>query len=578
VERIPAFELVLAPGRNIYQDIYFGEHDAIKLDTKSNTWISAVSRVPNSQNDVMNVFVYMADNAAGQFEMDVRAQYTNNNGIILETGGKNLAKTTDADGKTIYAINGLTATGMSTINRIFAKAQSVDVVDAYIDHIIVQQVRAGVVINTFYFDCDHRNANMEFYTLPSSSKKVENREQKVYLLLGEGTEAANLVSENRDVAVALQYTTISGGNQTFASRYIYITDQQYQSIQAGDMIELTFNESYVKEITGLLIATSGNVKAQVEMACVDNYSVDPTSGAKRMLNHFSISEGVSVQNQTATMPVSSGNSVEILDVEFVTALSDTYLESGTGDAIIMVVNYTDRQGVQRERVVPDIREYVISGADAFATGSTTRIRLLLRNVASVQSLQLMPYNADPQITAGWKPSQILVMLGADGSVQRVTRSIDKYIYEDKQLDMDNEITGAMVGGIKVTLSNLIVTTDVAATNESGQYGNSYRINSAANQSVSLTVASGASVKCAVSVSNSKEGYLVKAEQAEGLKDISESIQGTEEGFILVMPENTSGQDQSYSITIYSAENEEISVEIIVTVKSAEITPPSTDET
>ena len=567
VERIPAFELVLVPGRNIYQDIYFGEHDAIKLDTKSNTWISAVSRVPDSQNDVMNVFVYMADNAAGQFEMDVRAQYTNNNGIILETGGKNLTKTTDADGKTVYAINGLTATGMSTINRIFAKAQSVDVVDAYIDHIIVQQVRTGVVINTFYFDCDHRNANMEFYTLPSSSKKVENREQKVYLLLGEETEAANLVSENRDVAVALRYTTISGGNQTFASRYIYITDQQYQSIQAGDMIELTFNESYVKEITGLLIATSGNVKAQVEMACVDNYSVDPTSGAKRMLNHFSISEGVSVQNQTATMPVSSGNSVEILDVEFVTALSDTYLESGTGDAIIMVVNYTDRQGVQRERVVPDIREYVISGADAFATGSTTRIRLLLRNVASVQSLQLMPYNADPQITAGWKPSQILVMLGADGSVQRVTRSIDKYIYEDKQLDLDNEITGAMVGGIKVTLSNLIVTTDVAATNESGQYGNSYRINSAANQSVSLTVASGASVKCAVSVSNSKEGYLVKAEQAEGLKDISGSIRETEEGFILVMPENTSGQDQSYSITIYSAENEEISVEIIVTVKS-----------
>jgi hypothetical protein len=344
------------------------------------------------------------------------------------------------------------------------------------------------------------------------------------------------------------------------------------------MIELTFNESYVREITGLMIATSGNVKAQVEMACVDNYSLDSASGAKRLLSHFSIAEGVSVQNQMATLSVSSGNPVEILDVEFVTAMSDTYLESGTGDPILMVVNYTDRQGVRRELVVPDIREYVISGADAFATGSTTRIRLLLRNVASVQSLQLMPYNADPQITAGWKPSQILVMLGADGSVQRVTRSIDKYIYEDKQLDLDNEITGAMVGGIKVTLSNLIVTTDVAATNESGQYGNSYRINSAANQSVSLTVASGASVKCAVSVSNSKEGYLVKAEQAEGLKDISESIQEIEKGFILVMPQNTSGQDQSYSITIYSAENEEISVEIIVTVKSEDVESPSTEKT
>jgi hypothetical protein len=32
---------------------------------------------------------------------------------------------------------------------------------------------------------------------------------------------------------------------------------------------LTFNESYVKDITGVLIATSGNVKAQIDMACVD---------------------------------------------------------------------------------------------------------------------------------------------------------------------------------------------------------------------------------------------------------------------------------------------------------------------
>ena len=36
-----------------YQEIYFSEHEAIKLDTKTNTWISAVSRIPNSQNDVI---------------------------------------------------------------------------------------------------------------------------------------------------------------------------------------------------------------------------------------------------------------------------------------------------------------------------------------------------------------------------------------------------------------------------------------------------------------------------------------------------------------------------------------------
>jgi hypothetical protein len=119
---------------------------------------------------------------------------------------------------------------MSSLNKVYVKAQSAELVDAYIDHMIVQQVRAGVVINTFYLDCEHRNSEMEFYALPTSIQGTETDEQKVYLMLGDETEAANLIAENRDVAVALQYTTVSGGNQVFTSRYIYVTDQQYQSI------------------------------------------------------------------------------------------------------------------------------------------------------------------------------------------------------------------------------------------------------------------------------------------------------------------------------------------------------------
>jgi hypothetical protein len=280
VDKIPAFELFLPTDRNIYQEIYFGEHEAIKLDAKTNTWISAVSRVPNSQNDVMNVFVYMADDARGSFSIDIRAQYTNSNGVVLESGSRGLSKMTDTEGKTIYCVNGLTATGMSALNKVYVKAQSANTVDAYIDHVIVQQVRSGVVINTFYLDCEHRNAEMQFYALPSSTQSTQNDEQKVYLMLGEETEAANLVAENRDVAIALQYTTVSGGSQVFTSRYIYATDQQYQAIKAGDVLELTFNESYVKDITGLLVATSGNIKAQIDMACVNCYVVDTAGGSR----------------------------------------------------------------------------------------------------------------------------------------------------------------------------------------------------------------------------------------------------------------------------------------------------------
>ena len=571
VDKIPAFELFLPTDRNIYQEVYFNEHEAIKLDAKTNTWISTVTRVPNSQNDVMNVLVYMADDASGKFDIDVRAQYTNNTGMVLETGAKSLTRMTDAEGRIVYAVNGLTATGMSALNKLFVKAQSSELVAAYVDHAIVQQVRAGVVINTFYIDCDHRNAETEFYALPDSTQVGDGSEQKVTLVLGDQTEAANLVAENRDIAIALQYTTISGGGQIFTSPYIYVTDQQYQAIKAGQLLELTFKESYVKDITGILIATSGNVNAQVDMACVDCYKAD-AAGTMQLLKHFAIPTGAAVKNQTVTLPVVTNSSVEILDIQFVTAPSDAYLESGTNDAIVMVLVYTDNQGVQKELVVPDIRNFVISEGAAFSTGSTTRVRLLLQDIVSVQSLQLMPYNADPQITAGWKPSQITVFLGANGALQTVSRSLDTYIYEDKALNPDSVITGDMVGGLKVNLSNIILSADVTATNASGNYGNSYRVSSVSNKTVSLTVSSGANVKVHMTISNSQQSYAVKAEQTDGLQDIGTAISKTEDGFNLTMPQNTSGQDQSYRITVWSLENENITVVIEVIVKSEN--PPS----
>ena len=591
VDKVPAFNLFLPTGRNIYQEIYFTEHEAIKLDTKDNTWISTVSRVPNSRNDTLNVFVYPAEDVSGVFELDVRAQYTDANGTVLETGAKNLTKGTDAEGKTVYSVNGLTATSMSTLNRLHMKAQSYDVVDAYMDHAIVQQVRAGVIVNTFYLDCEHRNAEMEFYAIPNDARNPDVREQRVLIALGDNTEAANLVSENRDLAVALRYTTTTSTTQEFTSKYIYITDQQYAAIKAGDMIELTFNESFLQNVTGVQIVANGNVKAELDMVCVDNFGVDTANETRTLMKHFSFPTGATIENQIATLKPSEEESVEVVDIQFVTAAADAYLESGTDAPIIMVVGYTDNQGVHRETVVKDIRNNVVSEGEAFATDSTTNIRLLLRDVASVQYLQLMPYDQDPKTTAVWKPSQIVVSVGTDGALQKASRAVDEYIYEKTELDLDNEITGEMVGGAKFNLSNIIVEAEVAATNETQNYGTSYRVTSTTNKSVALTVPSAAFVRAKVKVTNTEQGYAVKAEQTDGQRDISGLVDDNPDrsGFVLQMPENKTGQDQTYRITISSSENEKIAVVIDVTVKhdpeetkpsepSTNPTEPSTDPT
>jgi hypothetical protein len=199
---------------------------------------------------------------------------------------------------------------------------------------------------------------------------------------------------------------------------------------------------------------------------------------------------------------------------------------------------------------------------------------MIRDIESVQSLQLMPYNADPQITAGWKPSKISVLLGAEGSIQNVTRSLNSYVYEDKQIDPETEITGETLGGVKVNLSNIILTADVVATNDSGSYGNSYRVSSVANKTIAMTVPSGANVKFKVTVSNSRDGFTAKAEQLSGVQDISEQITLTENGFVLTVPENTTGQEQSYRVTVSSKENGNIAVVVEVTVTSKPVSEPA----
>jgi hypothetical protein len=95
------------------------------------------------------------------------------------------------------------------------------------------------------------------------------------------------------------------------------------------------------------------------MACVDCYAVDTTGGIRQLLKHFSIPTGATVKNQTVTLPVLSNSSVEILDIQFMTALSDANLESGTNDPIAMVLGYTNRQGVQKELVVPNLNTLAI---------------------------------------------------------------------------------------------------------------------------------------------------------------------------------------------------------------------------
>ncbi|MCR5419100.1 MAG: hypothetical protein K6E84_09320 [Lachnospiraceae bacterium] len=558
----------------------------VEVKDQGSKWLAVFSREPVSQNDTLNIYVYPTEDSipVSQFGLTCKAEYTNVSGTPYVTGQVPMQKheSTGEDDKPYFYVNGITAKGIASLDALYAVGDnSFGDQNAYIDYAVIQQVRSGTVINTW-----HRAGNRG---LVSSGVRMNLQgeqtaglydRQKVLVQLSPDmlTEETKLLAEKDDIAISLRYTTTMDptGKEVF-SAYKYITDQNYTRIQPGQIIEMTFDEPYIKEITGVRIIKFGDtLKACADGVAVANYhrtnSADTDLG---LAGWYSFGEKTVLMGTPTTIEktgseLASENVIQPLRIAFTTAGAKGFTESGTDTPVRMTVGYEDAYKKVREVTFSDITKFITDrDVHSFQTGQTQEICLLTAGMQKVRYVILEPYNSlaeDGSVTtgdlvaAGWTIDQITAQLGDYGNP--VSRTVEDRIYEGQPK--------------KINLTNMSMTVSAYFYSE---IINSNDIRTVTDRDADFTIASDVSVFFRPELYGSDEGMNVTVlrkvgdtkETVSGMLSSAENEKTKKTEYTFTPERNYTGDNVVYYVTFESKENEAVHVTFTVTVQPEEVT-------
>ena len=404
-------------------EIDFTENSIEWADSVKGQISSVTSRLPRSADDSLNVYVYLQESgdapaSLSGITMEAGAQYSR------VYGGFSRVEQTlvpgENDGRKMFYGLGVPASGIDALNRLDLVAYYNDMSTSGmvpVDYAIVQQVRSGVVINTYRIDFTGADAAADSKGVSREPEAKADRSafrQTVSLsfgsLLGDGgsqtvggMDTLRLTPETDDVAVALRYTTTNDlTRREYESAFLYLTDQDWTELWAGRVVDLTFNEPYVKEITGIKLRGTGHSTRDMVSVSAANalaYEASGTDDGYRCTGRFSFADGVRLTTGSGdqVMICTSGNGSGIggvgeLTITFNVPTADEVPKaSENADGVIgAVLGYRDVNGVSRELSIYDLREYAVGGNSGFLPGSTVTVRMLLPNASEVRWLSLSP--------------------------------------------------------------------------------------------------------------------------------------------------------------------------------------------
>ncbi len=332
---------------------------------------SVTSRQPRSADDTLNVYVYPLQTAASSslsgVTMTAGAQYSR----VFNGFNRIETKLTlgESNGKTVFYATGLPASGINTLNKLDLVASFNDVNaggQVMLSYAIVQQIRSGVVINTFYIDfsgCDAAADSRGVSRAPSSTPaETSPSRQVVTLTLSSGMTTLQLAAASDDVAVSLLYTTTNDVyEREYESSAVYLTDQGWAELRAGGLVELTFNETNVKEVTGIRIRGTGPSTRSgvgVASAAVTLYETDEISGSEYFSGSTTFSNAIrltagqsnQIMRHTATTDTTSYIQLKL-------TAGTTNPDTGTTEEITVASGETKRQLVasgQKVTITPTV--------------------------------------------------------------------------------------------------------------------------------------------------------------------------------------------------------------------------------
>ncbi len=561
------------------------------VDSDNTKWVSVVSREPISSKDEMNIYLYMrsdADYKTG-YDLSATVEYTNIGGMIVKSTERVMNKDTSSDENMFYLL-GVEVKEMSVLNNLTIETASDRMAYAPIDYAMVQRVRSGVVIDTYYIyfaGSDPGTTNAAVKAGPSSTSQSTGESQVVTLDFGGDTKSMQLLAENRDLAVAIKYVSSAGNvgsSQTeYSSPYIFLTDQDYTTLYNGQSVDITFHEKYVKNITGIELVPTGQVAADITGAVVATYqqldsdlteNVLPTAWYSFSgMRHVEISQGTNTGALVLTNPtVSTETTADVTDVvmpvtmTIKTAAAAKDYESGTNTPIRMKLYYTGARGESQVYTVEDITKAAMTGS-SFATDGTATLKFMLTGVKSLTSVTFEPYDSDAANIAGWTPETLTIQTRSVNGTNTISREIQTRFFE------------GMAEESRVTLSNVVLAATVAVkTTTANEYSQTYNT---LNQDVNVLLAATQTMRVFPVLNGSSQGFgytlnRIGTDGSLGAEVALNADNGISiDGSNYLTLDASKLSDGNYQLTIYSKENTKLTNVVKFTKETVAATPEPT---
>lgn len=476
-------------------NINFGDNDFPIGEDES--WTSTLSREPDSKDDTLNLFVYPSTESSAtspsEYGLTGEVLFTDTlHQSAMRIDTKSMSFGEDSTGQPVFYKVGLTANYFESLTGVIVHTDTVRPVHVPINHAILQRVRDGVLIDTYYLmgagNADN-TGGVSLYTVPHPGG--ENY-QHLLLQVNEDAEYQRLVKEERDLAVALHFTTDDPYGNELRTKYIYLTDQGYTEINGGQVLDLKFSIPNLKEITGLTLVNMG----RLNLAFTDGEVIQQSlSGSVQQKWSFR-------GNMTPTKNparFSLNGTVSLLDLDLKTAASDGSVNSGTDGPIRMTVGYLDMSGNEMTRVYDDVRKFSYDER-RFESGHLDHIRLLIEDMSELRWVEFEPLSkakdgaveGSEQIAAAWKLESVAAAVDLGFQMTKIT---DKLILEKEPLRVS--FAEILLAGIVSTIQN---------ENDSGTASGDYTIPTGGALDLALNIGEG--VRIVPVIQGSRDGVYV----------------------------------------------------------------------
>jgi len=491
----------------------------------SETGFESLARVPESSDDSVNIFLYMADGAKspadGAYKLNLRLNYSS-----ISTG-KSYVRTLDSDNPGCTYIvdkerNALCFMNVSAsyLSQITSFSVSTDNETAYAKFtgIVVQHVRNNTIIDAFDLSVFGTDAASRYgITAYQGVEASTGNSQLLTVHLDELSEAFSIVAETRDIAASLIYTSSqdpSAKKMEYSSKNVFASDGGTYAVGGGSMITFNFNESYIDEIVGVRLTSLNGASCVVDSAVLECYEID-SNGVSSLSKYVSfnpkediIVNGSNILSPTDKYDPAGGlvqnetNKLRRVDLGFTTINPNDFsadteiskIDSNGACPIKLIINYVADSGIGKTKMekytIADIRD--VAGYNGnFAQGGTANVSLFLPGIKRISSIEIIPYSVSEGDTATWNLGSISYAI-SDGKYSsprtvpvncRITEKNNAGIFYLSDMTVNLTVSGAGIetttfsdGTLKLSANpkdSLSITASVDGTFSS--YGYNYKV-------------------------------------------------------------------------------------------------------